>query len=192
MRLTPEIVRELLDYNPETGLLAWAKRDRKWFSSDNACNTFNTQFQGKPAGCTRIRKNGYGTIEVRVLDKMWYAHRLAWMWMTDEPLPEEIDHINRDATDNRWVNLRAATKTDNQRNSSLRSDNTSGVTGVYWEKAPGKWSARIRVNNKMVFLGYFESKDGAIAARLDAEIKHGFDAHHGYPRKRPAALIRAQ
>lgn len=57
-------------------------------------------------------------------------------------------------------------------NRSMRSDNTSGVTGVYWCKSRNKWNAEIRINSKKINLGYFINKEDAIKARKRAEIKY--------------------
>jgi hypothetical protein len=82
------------------------------------------------------------------------------------------DHIDRNPLNNRKNNLRQATNLENARNKSMTSRNTSGFIGVYWIKKMNKWSAQIGINNKMVVLGYFENKEDAIRARLEAEAKY--------------------
>ena len=82
------------------------------------------------------------------------------------------DHINRNPLDNRRVNLRKATHSENMKNQSMHKNNTSGITGVGWQKNMGKWSARIMVDYKMIYLGYFINKEDAIYARLKAEAKY--------------------
>lgn len=76
--------------------------------------------------------------------------------------------------DNRWVNLRPATQTENNRNSSLKKNNTSGVAGVSWDTKREKWVAMITADRKQQSLGRFDTKEAAIAAREEAEKRlHG-------------------
>ncbi len=77
----------------------------------------------------------------------------------------DTDHINYNKLDNRRSNLRIATKSQNQSHSGLRKDNTSGATGVYWDKRAKKWFAQIYAENKKIHLGYFLNIGGAILAR---------------------------
>jgi len=99
--------------------------------------------------------------------------------MTGEFPPNFVDHINHDRDDNRWVNLRHATKSDNCRNTKMNSRNTSGVTGVYRSNKDGRWEASIKANGQKIFIGRFINLDDAARARKDAEIKHGFHPNHG-------------
>lgn len=80
-----------------------------------------------------------------------------------------IDHINRNRLDNRKSNLRICTNQENSFNSKLSKNNKSGIKGVYWNKEKLKWEARIFINNKGKFLGYFNDKESAYQKRLDAE-----------------------
>lgn len=80
------------------------------------------------------------------------------------------DHINRNPLDNRRSNLREASNKQNQENVGLRSDNTSGHRGVYWDR--NKWRARIKHNGKLLHLGSFDELKDAIAARKHAERKY--------------------
>lgn len=82
------------------------------------------------------------------------------------------DHINRNPLDNRKENFRPASPTENAQNRSKRKDNSSGITGVGWYKQTCKWLAHIRVNKKLINLGYFKDKNEAIVARLKAERQY--------------------
>ena len=147
--LTKEIVRELLDYDPETGKLTWRKRDRKWFKTDRDCNAWNARFAVTQAfGSIRV---GYFCGDI--LDKKYLAHRVIWFWMTGEWPKEQIDHINHDRKDNKWLNLLEVSHRDNTRNQSRHKDNSSGYTGVCWHKQHRKWVVRIR----HIHLGWFDS-----------------------------------
>lgn len=178
---TPEQLRQLLDYDPDTGALTWRVRTPDMFapnsrSADHRCSNWNSRFAGKSA-FQSVRTNGYlyGT----VLDRCFQAHRVIWA-MTKGKWPlHDIDHINHDRADNRIVNLREVTRSDNLRNISLRSNNSSGVNGVYWNKARSKWQAYIRHGGKARHLGLFKTLDEAKAARLSANRKFGYHENHG-------------
>lgn len=85
---------------------------------------------------------------------------------------EFIDHKNRKRYDNRKENLRPATKSENSQNQSKSNRNKTGFIGVNWRKRDGVWSAIIRVNGKQKWLGQFQTKEEAIKARLEAELKY--------------------
>jgi len=85
---------------------------------------------------------------------------------------KEVDHINTCGCDNRKVNLRLATRSEQKVNQRPRSTNTSGVTGVHWHTRDSKWVAQIRVNGKLKHLGNFVNKGKAIKKRREAEIKY--------------------
>ncbi len=86
----------------------------------------------------------------------------------------EVDHINGDPLDNRRANLRVATTAENQRNASVRSDNSSGTKGVGWYKPKQMWQAYIQIGGKLRHLGFFSVLEEAISARKTAEVQiHG-------------------
>lgn len=131
---------------------------------------------GDVAGC----KNSRGYIVFNYKGKQYRAHRVIWQIHNgDIPSNMEIDHINHDKTDNRIENLRLVDRTENGRNQSRRNDNSSGFCGVHWHKPLSKWCARIRVNGKLVHLGYFDKLDDAKIARIEANKKFNFHKNHG-------------
>jgi hypothetical protein len=83
-----------------------------------------------------------------------------------------IDHINRDTTDNRWVNLRLATISENGANAKMRCDNKSGFKGVSWGADRGKWGAYIQVNSKSIGLGRYDILEDAVEAYKAASEKY--------------------
>jgi hypothetical protein len=87
-------------------------------------------------------------------------------------LTKVIDHINKNMRDNRKENLRLCTRTENLRNSNLREDSVSGVTGVNWDKNRNKWHPQICYKRKNIFLGRYENLTDAVVARLRAEKKY--------------------
>lgn len=180
MEITPEIARELLHYDPVNGIFTWRHRERWWFKTNGSFKAWNRQFAGKRAGCIwRKQRHGYKNREIRINGSRRPEHHLAWVWMTDKPLPVELDHINRDATDNRWVNLRASCRDSNTKNRSMLRTNTSGVTGVTWCPKSNKWQARCQLSGKRHRLGAFSEIDEAAMVVLEFRASHGFDPRHG-------------
>jgi len=154
INLTIERLKELLTYEPATGEFRWiAKRGKR-------------QQCGEIAG--HIDRSGYR--QIRVDQRLYLAHRLAWFYVHGEWPPNGLDHINRAPGDDRIVNLRLATQAENLRNTSIRSDNTSGQRGVSW--GHGKWVAEIQVNRKRIYLGRFAELDQAKAAYEAASHLH--------------------
>jgi len=153
-------LKSLLHYNPLTGIFTWL---------------YTNKITANPNTSSRYCK-------IRIDYKLYQAHRLAWLYIYGY-LPKEIDHINHDKKDNRIVNLREVTRSENMRNKPRISTNTSGACGVIWNKRNKKWNAQIawRVNGKIVnkWLGTFKNKEDAIIARKEANIKYGFHKLHG-------------
>jgi hypothetical protein len=146
----------LLHYNPDTGV--FTQKLRWW----------NRQ-PGDTLGCKSPQNYWY----IGVGGKQYPAHRLAWFYVHKEWPPGDIDHINRNRLDNRISNLRAVTRSQNLHNATPRNSTKTSVTGVYQTpKGKGKpWRASITVNYKRIWLGQFDTKEAAIAARKDAEFR---------------------
>jgi hypothetical protein len=172
-QLTQEYVRSLFEYDPETGVLTWKERPREHFKTKSAWCSVNARFAGKPAGFEDLAH-----LRVLIDGKTYYLHRVIWLWMTGEH-PDTIDHINGVGSDNRWVNIRDVIQSENMRNMRRSKLNTSGVTGVSWNKAVEKWIAYITTDRKRHFLGYFGSLEAAIDARKMAQRDLGFHENHG-------------
>ena len=168
-----EILLQLLNYNPETGILTWRRKNDGSKSSFG----FNNKCAGKVAGTTTSR--GYLAVGIRKNDKPTYylAHRLIWKMMTGDDPVDQIDHNDGDRQNNRWFNLRPADNGKNIANSKLRIDNTSGFKGVHLRKNGGtyrKWRAVITANGIHHRLGHFDTPEEASAAReLAAQKLHG-------------------
>lgn len=182
--LTQELVKEFLHYNPDTGVFTWLHRDKKWFKGEkqHCCDSWNTRHVGKVAGNIYTKKhNGKSYLQFVILDKWHSCHQVAFLYMTGL-VPEYIDHINGDGTDNRWCNLREVTASQNSRNMKLSSRNTSGVTGVTWSEKRSKWCVSITVKGKRKFLGRFSDFDVAVNARKEAEKLYNYHPNHGSER----------
>jgi len=155
-KLTQKRLKELIYYNPETGVFTWKVSK-------------GTAIKGSIAGSI---DNGYRRI---LIDYNPYReHRLAFLYMEGYFPENEIDHINRRRHDNRWLNLRQVSRQCNARNCNIAINNKSGVTGVYWYKNREKWCAGIRIDGKQITLGYFLNKTEAVRARWESEKKYNF------------------
>ncbi len=154
MNLTANRLRELLNYNLETGIFTWAITRR-------GCR------KDSVAGC----KMKHGYIAIRLDDALYTAHRLAWLYVNGEWPANQIDHINRNRADNRFSNLRAVTNAENAQNQKARV-NKSGFTGV--RKENSKWLAEIKVNYKPIRIGLFDTPKAAHEAYVAAKRKYHF------------------
>lgn len=174
--LTQDYVQSLISYNPLTGVFVWKARPLDSFATTRAGKIWNTRFAGKVAGTTH---GGNGYLQIKINGESYLAHRLAWLYVHGSMPVDQIDHISHDRLDNRLVNIRACTRTDNQKNKSMDKRNTSGFTGVGWYKRTSKWRATVRVNGKQKSLGLFLEIRDAINAREQANVKYNFHNNHG-------------
>lgn len=117
----------------------------------------------------------------KVKDKKWNIHHNGYVmngttlfhrFIMDCPDDMVVDHINHNRLDNRKENLRICTKHQNDMNKKILPNNTSGITGVSWDKRKNKWRARIKYNQKEIHLGYFNTKEEAAEARKQAELEY--------------------
>lgn len=174
MEVTQSLVVELIDYNPETGAMLWKRRDVGRFPDERAAKVWNTRYSGKPCG---VKSQGY--FLVSVFKKRVLAHRLVWLFVHGEWPKHDIDHINGDRADNRLANLRAVTRAENLKNRAVGRGNKSGTMGVDWFSPAKLWRARVYDNGKEISLGYFQTKELAVQARLEAEADYGYHVNHG-------------
>lgn len=180
MDIPQEDLRELLHYNPVTGVLTWKPRKLKYCHSESSQRAWNTNNAGKRAGRVKTNEKGYQRRVVGLFGTSYLEHRVIWAYMKGYPIPEHVDHENRNATDNSWSNIRASNASMNGKNASMTPLNRSGVSGVCWSKNAGKWHAQCKLNGKMHFLGYFLEDDLDIAAMevLEFRADNGFDPNH--------------
>lgn len=150
--LTAERLRELLHYDPLTGIFTWCVR--------RGANRRG----GKQAGS--VSREGYRSIKVE--DKLYKAHRLAWLHVHGVWPVDMLDHINGERDDNRIGNLRQIGNTENQQNRRrARVDSAAQLLGV---KAEWRhWRADIRVNGKRHYLGSFDTPEAAHEAYVKAK-----------------------
>ena len=152
-----ESLVKYLDYNPDTGLFTWKPR---------GIPSFDKVFSGEIAG-TKRDINGYHRVDIRLLNKKYLGHNLAWLFMTGSFIEDgyEVDHINCDGWDNRWCNLRKATRKGNLSNRGNYRD--GGLKGAY-QRPNGKWQAIISHNGKAITIGTYSTQE---------------EAHHAYCEK---------
>jgi hypothetical protein len=171
----PEVLRKLLDYDPETGVMTWRHRPFSEFPSKQSAKTWHTRYCGKPAFTSL--SNGY--LQGTIYGVRRSAHRVVWAIYYGRWPEKHIDHINGNKADNRISNLREVTNQQNQQNAPLRKDSTSGVTGVTRARREQRWVAEIYADGRKVCLGYFKKKSDAIKIRAEAEKKYGYHPNHG-------------
>ncbi len=132
-----EKAKELLDYNPDTGVFTWKVNK-------------GVAKKGFSAGYRDTK----GYIQIKINGKSLRGHRLAWFFIYKK-LPNIIDHIDENPSNNIIRNLRSCTNAENQRNRGVPSNNKSGYKGVCWYKCKNKWISRISHNGKLIYLGLF-------------------------------------
>jgi hypothetical protein len=148
-------LREVLSYCKETGQFHWLKRLSKNVAP------------GRTAGSLC-----QGYVRIKVDGQLFAAHRLAWLFAYGEWPDREVDHIDRDRSNNRLANLRQASSSLNKANTSLRRTNTSGFKGVKFHSQRRRWNARITVNGRQISLGMHDSREEAHQAYVAAAHEH--------------------
>lgn len=165
--LTQDRLKQVLSYDPHTGVFTRiAKVSRK-------------TILGSVAGYV---DKSHGYVSMSVDGKEYYAHRLAWLYMTGTWPTHTVDHRDRDRANNRFSNLRAATRTQNNQNMSVHDGREmySAHKGVTWHKAGKRWMAQINANGKHHYLGLFASELDAANAYEKASVRlHGEFATNG-------------
>lgn len=155
-------LRELMDYDPATGVLSWKQHPNR------------TDLNGRVCGAAR--KGGY--LACSVDGYKFAVHRLIYKWMTGEEAVI-MDHINGKPADNRWHNIRSVTPQENNLNQRLMANNKSGSCGVFYHEKQNRYHATVRIDKRSIHLGSFESEDEAKAARKAANKLLGFSDRHG-------------
>lgn len=150
-RVTPARVRELLVYNPDTGI--FTNRVQRGRSK-----------QGTIVGT--INANGY--LVIRIDNELHYGHRLAWAYMTGEWPNPMVDHDDTDKSNNVWNNLRESNASQNGANRKCNINSKTGIKGVHFCNFYGKFKAEIGVNGHKFTIGYYKTLDEAAAAYAGA------------------------
>ena len=145
--LTFKRLKEALHYDPDSGVFTWIGSTRRGFN-------------GKVAGSKR--SDGYWAIKID--DKSYYGHILAWFYMTGSVPKQTIDHRDLNKLNNAWLNLREATQGEQCCNRPIPKNNTSGAKGVIWSKRHKAWRGRVIHKKHVHDLGYFTDFEEAKSA----------------------------
>lgn len=143
--LTYTRLKELLNYDPDTGVFIWIKPTSNRVKINSVAGTFDT----------------YGYLVIRIDSILYKAHRLAWLYAFEEYPENQIDHINGIKSDNRLDNLRDATSSQNMFNKPVNSANTTGYKGVNYRASMSKYRASIGYKGRVLHLGYFITAEEA-------------------------------
>lgn len=167
---SPDELRKMLRYDPDTGKLFWLRRGPESFGNggDGLANYWNNKFCGKEALTADC---GHGYKKGAVKGKNYYAHRVALAIHNGEWPNGEVDHINMNKSDNRLVNLRIVTRAQNSANKPKMVGKSSSFKGVCWVKKRRVWLAQINYNHKHYHLGHFKTEEDAAEAYKKAAIK---------------------
>jgi hypothetical protein len=159
--LSQDLLHELFEYRD--GNLLWKHKTRNGIEPGTKAGTLNH----------------HGYVHIRINKKTYQAHRLIFL-MHHGYLPEMLDHIDCDRSNNKIENLRPTNNTQNQQNQKLSLRNKTGVKGVCFDKFRGKYLAQIRVNRTICKVGHFMSLDEASKAIKEARsLNHKEFANHG-------------
>ena len=158
--ITQERLKEVLSYDPETGIFTWKVGKR------------NQVYAGREAGS--VVKLGYRMIKID--GHSYLTHRLAWLYFYGELPALDIDHRDGNPSNNKIDNIRLATDSENLQNQKRHKNNSSGYIRVHWDKEYKKWCANISINKKQIYLGAFDNPQDASQAYLSAKKKlHTFN-----------------
>lgn len=150
--LTQGILKYFVKYNPNTGIFRW---------------TFPRLGNSKNGIAGHVSKDGYTRTNINSVK--YLNHRLAWLYIYGYFPEGTVDHIDRNPANNRIKNLRVVSHQCNLRNTGNSKNNTSGIKGVCKKKKDNKWTVRISLNCKEIYIGRFTDFTEAVAHRLAAE-----------------------
>lgn len=166
MKPTQQNLKLLCHYDPDTGVFM---RIRKITWVGNIVES-----KSAPTKVTH-----YGYYQLNIFGRPYAVHRLIFLYMMGHFPEHDVDHVNGDRVDNRWVNLREVTRRENMMNVGIRSNNTTGVTGVSRRKDTGKYVAYVDVMGQRTLLGNFDTLNEATTTRFKASEQYGFHQNHG-------------
>lgn len=163
--------RERFEYDAVTGELRWRDPGPEAFDSKKGYRIFRRRFAGCAAGSVK-KSDGY--VRVFANGRSLLAHRVIWALVYGEVPVLDIDHADRNRSNNKLSNLRIATRSQNCMNRPAHRTNKVGIKGVHWHRATGKWAASIRFDGKRKHLGVFGTvSEAATAYRSAASTLHG-------------------
>ena len=181
MRRTPipvDYIRECFSYVKKTGHLIWKERPISHFASPAACTRWNTRYAHTRAG--KPDEKGRRWVSLRNVGMLLVA-RVIWAWCYGiDPGENIVDHKDTDPSNDSFRNLRLATRSQNQFNQKTSVANSSGIKGVYYQQARGKYVAMLKIAGKSKYLGSFDTAEcaGKEVARVRRKLHKEF-ANHG-------------
>ena len=156
-------LRAILSYDPVSGSFTWLERE----PTSERVRSWNSRYAGK-----RAEHDGpHGYQQINISKRSYYAHRLAFLYMTGAFPQKDVDHKNLNKADNRWENLREATKSQNQWNRAPNRKNKCGLKGVYLYHN-GRFKAQASIGGKNRHIGYFDTAEEAHSAYRQAVAEH--------------------
>lgn len=158
--ITQARIKELFVYDPESGIFTYKRKMGRNGPGDTVGNRHNM-------GYVKIFADG----------KSYLAHRLAYLYMTGEFPPDQIDHINHLRHDNRWENLRPVGYAQNSKNKSCRRRSRCVIAGVRWRDK--RWYVMTYHQGKEIYLGSFPDLFSAVCARRSSDIQYGYHENNG-------------
>lgn len=183
--ITVDLLRQVLDYDPNLGVLTWKSRPASLFSCKSRSaewseNAWNAKYANQHAFTAIKSFDGGALYHVGAVNSVTLrANRVCWAIENGIWPSGHIDHIDGNTLDDRIENLRDVTNLENHRNAKMAKSNTSGFNGVTFCKQTGKWRAVVRVKFKTLCLGRYNKIEDAIAARIAANVRFGFSDRHG-------------
>jgi hypothetical protein len=154
----------------EDGKLYWLPRPREHFSNDYAWRIHNSREAGNEAGAIGGYE-GQKRCIISINKEKFMRYRIVWA-IHHGDCPFRIDHKDRNSLNDRIENLRPASQSQNNANSAIRSNNTSGYKGVRWDKTLKRWRAYLHFNGNQCYLGSFESAEEAHEVYMKAARDH--------------------
>lgn len=192
--LTAERIRQIMDYDRETGVFTWRARQ----VTHKCHKAWNAQWAGKAVAVVTVndpQTSGRKSRLLRIGGKYYGEHRVVWAYVTGEWPKNEIDHRNGNSIDNRFENMREATHGQNQRNKKAMRNNKLGVKGVRYDAKRRKYVAQIknyRGVGKSPMIGRFNTLEDAAEAyeREARKIDGAFFYKVGRQEDKPAVTAR--
>ena len=173
---SPEIMRKLLRYEPETGRLFWLPRSADMFATNRAHRAWNTKYSFREAF---ISTESGGYKQGKIYNKIYQSHRVIWAMEHNEWPEGHIDHINGNREDNKIDNLRVVSPCENSRNRRPNLHKASSLPHGVSKTRTGSFEARIKVDGKSRYIGCFKAAKDASSAYQNAKYAMGFHENHG-------------